>query len=308
MKIPPVSQPPSKERSDKTVILETTNLLSTKRNSYKKGACSLCSKRKFVFTLSYKASPTSEDEVIEKACAKCLFKKIPKRSLLPFVIANEKWNSSEAREPLSKELTVFSNFCRQRNISDLDEELAIVNSIFREKIRRLLSLNGDLVSLLSQYHTRMNCKERMLAFKIVHDTSDSIVRLNSLLLEPKVTAKLHCLNAYEQRSLLEEIKLYFTKLVAYDRAKEPTLVFPSLDGISGQLNGKAVVKPPEHSDQVGEIFMGKRAPLDHTRLGPGSVGYLFPNMFELDYEDVASVKSQFSDHREHFRVNSHNKH
>lgn len=262
-----------------------------------------------MFTLNYRVSPTSnDDELIEKACAKCLFKKIPKRSLPPFIVVNDKWSTTDAREPLSKELTVFGNFCRQRNHStDLDEELAIVNSIFREKIRKLLTLNGDMVSLLNQYHTRMNCKERMLALKIIHDTSDSIVRLNALILEPKVGAKLRNLNSLDQKALLEEIKLYFNKLVAHDRIREPPSGFPSLEVISGQTNGKAVVKPPEAADSMGEIFMGKRAPLEHSRHGPGPHGYLFPNMFEHDYEEVTSVKSQFSDHREHFKVKGHSK-
>lgn len=309
MKVPSVTQAPSKERSDKTVIVESTNLISTKRNSWKKGSCSGCSKRKFVFTLNYKATPTSGDEVIEKACVKCLFKKIPKRSLVPFIVTNEKWSNSEVRGQLSKELTVFGSFCRQRNgSSDTDEELAIINSILREKIRKMLALNGDMISLLSQYSSRMNCKERMLALKLIHDTSDCIVRLNSLILEPKATTKLCLLNSDEQQCMLEEIKLYFNKLVAHDRARDPSLAFPALDLISGQTNGKSAPKAPDAADSMGEIFMGKRAPLEHSRLISGSVGYLFPNMFEHDYEEVASVKSQFSDHREHFRINGRNKH
>lgn len=307
MKLLQTSQPNSREKSDKTVILETTNVLSTKRNTCRKGTCNVCNKRKFVFTLYFKSSPSMDEEVVEKACSKCLFKKIPKKSLIPFIQAQSAWSTMEPKEPFSKELAVFINFCRQREVADFDEDLAIVNSIMREKIKRMLTLNGDMVSLLGQYHSRMNCKERMMAFKIIHDTTDNILRINSLIQEPKVSVKLKYLTEVEQRSLLEEIKLYFTKLVPHDRIKDFPITFPYLESLTSQTNGKGPMKIGEASEPAGEIFIGKRAPLDPSRLPQGSSGFAHPNIFDYDHDEVASVRSMFSDYRE-LRLNNPAKH
>ena len=307
MKLLQTSQPNSREKSEKALILETTNVLSTKRNNCRKGTCNTCNKRKFVFTLYFKPTPLVDEEVIEKACSKCLFKKIPKKSLIPFIQGQANWSTTEPKEPFSKELAVFINFCRQREVADLDEDLAIVNSIMREKIKKMLTMNGDMVALMGQYHMRMNCKERMIAFKIIHDTTDNILRLNTLIQEPKVSTKLKYLTEVEQRSLLEEIKLYFTKLVPHDRVKDFALAFPYLESLTTHVNGKGPMKVTEATEPVGEIFIGKRAPLDPSRLPQGSSGFVHPNIFDFDHDEVASVRSMFSDYRE-LRLNNPAKH
>lgn len=284
----------AKERAEKSLLVETSNLLCAKKNCFKKGVCPKCEKRKFLFAL-YLRSQSQEEEPQERSCIKCLLKKVPKKSFTNFIIAQPEWSEATFRADLSQDLLLFADFCKSHSSNDPSEGLVLINSILNEKMKALLSANSDMVVLLNECQNRMIFKEKLLALKLVHDNTDCLLRLDQIIKEKSLTSKLELLSSAEQNLLVDEIRASLSKLAPNNRAREPVGLGLEFDFSTGSSIG--YLKRPFQNDQDYEgTYLGKR------QLPSDSLSQLlnahFVNLSQIQDLDAEEQSVQsFSDYR-----------
>lgn len=225
----------AREKIERLTLVETFNVISGGNNTFKKGICPSCSKQKIVFSLCIKQD-LSKSEQAEQLCVHCLLKKLNKKVFNAFISVQSTWSPVHYKEPILKEFKILSEYCRSKGNSASEEDVDLVNSILREKLSSFLTSQNKMTQILIAYKSQMTSKEKLLALKLIHDTLDCIMKLNSIIGEKTLNTKIECLTSQEQKILIDEIRVPLAKRLSIDISQDFSQV------ISGQdrnlINGR----------------------------------------------------------------------
>lgn len=220
-----------------------------------------------MFSLVVKVSPSSDElELVDKTCMRCLSKKLSKKSIGEFLKAKEEQVTKAKEYELSTDIKQFLDFCRKRaEHKRVNDDLAIVNSILRERMRKQVSRQQAMVGVLEELIKRkqINHRERFLCFKIINDTIESICKLHSLIATNDTAAKLKRLSGEESVVLFDEIRAHYSRLLPYERSKDNQHIFSSEECTIGSRKPLSTAETEaEAANQLGKRL--PRANLEYT--------------------------------------------
>ena len=152
---------------------------------------------------------------------KCLTKKIPKKQLHVFIASASNIALDEESNIEIKQLSCFKDYCKLRNRTDPDNSfLSVVNLIFREKVKALLTLNSEMVQTVKWYHNEMRLLEKVLCMKLLSDNTECIIKLDNLIREPNISKKMARVSEPEQHLLTDEVRKHLNSLVSNENIRE----------------------------------------------------------------------------------------
>lgn len=200
--------------------------MEAKRNCFLQGTCEKCKKLRLVFSLHLeRASNQGEKPLmsLETYCVRCLISTVNKKYFMDYLALESNWEEAKSQYQVIDELRLTTDLFRCQmgsnnesghEMSPYEDDLAFVNYVIRERLTQVEKLNSQLTCLLANITKKINEKEKLLAFKVLHDNLSCIVMLHTLLMKRTLNEKFQALNPEEQDLFVSEIRLHISQMVS----------------------------------------------------------------------------------------------
>src|SRR3990167_1082481 len=194
-------------RVEKTVFIRSKlPCIEPKRNHFYQGNCDKCKKLRLVFALYIgRVAAGIEDPLFaqETYCVRCLVSTVNKKYFMDFLRLENNWEEATTKYPVIDELRLTTDLfrCQMSSVSEsghrsthLGDDVAFINYVIRERLTQTEKLNGQLTYLLSSVIKKVTEKEKLLAFKVLHDNLNCMVTLHMMLMKRTISEKFESFN------------------------------------------------------------------------------------------------------------------